>query len=69
MAKYERYLKHGITKEEIMELKKCFDAFDEDASGSINPKELNNAFKSQKFNFNKRIIFQIIAEIDTDHSG
>ncbi len=57
MVKYEKYLKHGVTKDDILELKKCFDAFDEDGSGSINPKELNEAFKSEKFNFNKRIIF------------
>ena len=57
LKKYDKYLKNGVNKEDILELKKCFDAFDEDGSGSINPKELNDAFKSQKFNFNKRIIF------------
>ena len=38
-----KYLRPGLTEDEIDEIKEAFDLFDTDGSGSIDPKELRAA--------------------------
>ncbi len=38
-----KYLRPGLTEDEIEEIKEAFDLFDTDGSGSIDPKELRAA--------------------------
>ena len=41
-----KYLRPGLTEDEIDEIKEAFDLFDTDGSGSIDPKELRAAMQS-----------------------
>lgn len=59
----------GVTKEEIMEIKKAFDIFDSDGNGSINPKELADAYQEMGMATNSKMIYQLLAELDKDNSG
>lgn len=61
--------KLNITKEEVMEIKRAFDVFDTDLSGSITPKELEEAFMEMGMNPNHKIIYHILAELDHDNTG
>ena len=38
-----KYIRPGLTEDEIEEIKEAFDLFDTDGSGSIDPKELRAA--------------------------
>ena len=44
-----KYLRPGLTEDEIEEIKEAFDLFDTDGSGSIDPKELRAAMQSLGF--------------------
>ena len=44
-----KYLRPGLTEDEIDEIKEAFDLFDTDGSGSIDPKELRAAMQSLGF--------------------
>lgn len=61
--------KYNVSKQEIIEIKKAFDIFDTDGSGSIDPKELAEAFSEMGMNTNNKLIYQILAELDKDGSG
>ena len=61
--------KLGLSREEIMEIKKAFDIFDDDGSGTISPKELADAFVEFGMSPNNKVIYHILAELDHDNSG
>ena len=44
-----KYLRPGLTEDEIEEIKEAFDLLDTDGSGSIDPKELRAAMQSLGF--------------------
>ena len=44
-----KYIRPGLTEDEIEEIKEAFDLFDTDGSGSIDPKELRAAMQSLGF--------------------
>ena len=50
-AKFQanKYLRPGLTEDEIEEIKEAFDLFDTDGSGSIDPRELRAAMQSLGF--------------------
>jgi Ca2+-binding EF-hand superfamily protein len=54
---YQKYIRPGVIKEDIIELKEIFDLFDEDGSGSIEPKELIEAFEKGNYKIDKRVIY------------
>ena len=54
----------GVSKEEIIEIKKAFDLFDNDDDGSINPRELADAYLEMGLNANNKIIYSILGELD-----
>ncbi|EGR31049.1 hypothetical protein IMG5_118850 [Ichthyophthirius multifiliis] len=62
---YERI---GLLEDEIKELKQAFDLFDEDGSGKINPSELRVVFENLEFKGNKKIINNILSELENDYS-
>ena len=58
VAEYEASTR--IPKEEIIEIKQAFDIFDSDGSGSIDPKELREAFLELGWKGNSKFIFKIL---------
>merc|ERR1711964_347746 len=59
----------GVSLDEIEEIKEAFDMFDKDGSGSIEPKELMDAMKKLGFDHDNEIVYQMIGDLDKDHSG
>ena len=52
-----KYLRPGLTEDEIEEIKEAFDLFDTDGSGSIDPKELRAAMQSLGFEAKNQTIY------------
>ena len=46
-----------------------FDHFDSDKSGSLEPKELIEAFVNSDYKIDNKVIYQIIAQLDKDDTG
>ena len=65
----EEFVKPTIPREEVIEIKQAFDTFDNDRSGMIDPKELREAFTKLGFGSQNKFVYQILAELDEDHSG
>ena len=59
-----KYLRPGLTEDEIEEIKEAFDLFDTDGSGSIDPKELRAAMQSLGFESKNPTIYAMIADLD-----
>ncbi len=57
LINFDKYIRPGVIKEDIIELKEIFDMFDEDGSGSIEPKELMEAFENGNFKIDNRVIY------------
>ena len=58
-AKFQanKYLRPGLTEDEIEEIKEAFDLFDTDGSGSIDPRELRAAMQSLGFEAKNQTIY------------
>jgi Ca2+-binding EF-hand superfamily protein len=63
-----RYVRNGLTENEIYEIKELFDQFDLDGNGTISVQELRTALGGIGLNDNQTIN-QIWAEVDKDKSG
>jgi Ca2+-binding EF-hand superfamily protein len=63
-----RYVRNGLTENEIFEIKELFDQFDLDGNGTISVQELRTALGGLGLNDNQTIN-QIWAEVDKDKSG
>ena len=64
-----KYIRPGLTEDEIEEIKEAFDLFDTDGSGSIDPKELRAAMQSLGFEAKNQTIYQMITDLDKNKSG
>ena len=64
-----KYLRPGLTEDEIEEIKEAFDLFDTDGSGSIDPRELRAAMQSLGFEAKNQTIYQMITDLDKNKSG
>ena len=64
-----KYIRPGLTEDEIEEIKEAFDLFDTDGSGSIDPKELRTAMQSLGFEAKNQTIYQMITGLDKNKSG
>ena len=67
--KAEDYASLTIPVEEVRDIKVAFDIFDGDLSGVVDPQELKHAFEQLGFQGENKFIYQILAELDDDHSG
>ena len=47
----------------------AFDLFDQDCSGTVDPRELKTAMQSLGFDSENRIIIQMMQDLDTDKQG
>ena len=57
-----KYLRPGLTEDEIEEIKEAFDLFDTDGSGSIDPKELRAKMMhtSQRNSVQPSLIYPVV---------
>lgn len=62
-------MRANLPREEVLEIKQAFDIFDSDGSGSIDPKELKDAFEDLGFKGQNKFIYQVLGELDSDNSG
>jgi Ca2+-binding EF-hand superfamily protein len=60
---------HKFTKEQILEFKAQFDAFDEDQGGSIETSELKNVLEKCGMAVTDQQVDELIKEFDEDGSG
>ena len=63
------YSHPGLPEERVQEIKNSFDLFDLTGSGTITPKELNEAFISIGFMASNSTVYQIFSSLDTNCSG
>lgn len=61
--------RHGLSDEEVEEIREAFNLFDADGSGTIDTAELMTAMKSLGFDGKNHIVHQMIGDIDTDGTG
>ena len=64
-----KYIRPGLTEDEIEEIKEAFDLFDTDGSGSIDPKELRAAMQSLGFEAKNQTIYQMITDLDKNKNN
>ena len=65
----EPYIKAGVTKDTIIDLKKAFDLLDEDGSGVVAPNEIQKYFEKMGKMTKNRLIYQLLKDMDKDNSG
>merc|ERR1712007_321741 len=65
----ENMAKHGLTQDQVEEIKEAFDLFDTDGSGSIDVNELKVAMKALGMDAKSEEIRKLINDIDTDGDG
>merc|ERR1711862_66565 len=61
--------KHGLTQDQVEEIKEAFDLFDTDGSGSIDVNELKVAMKALGMDAKSDEIRKLINDIDSDGDG
>merc|ERR1712139_201111 len=61
--------KHGLTEDQVAEIKEAFDLFDTDVSGSIDTNELKVAMKALGMDAKSEEIRKLINDIDSDGDG
>ena len=58
-----------LPREEVIEIRRAFEIFDQDSSGIMDPAELKEAFVNLGFTGQNKFVYQIMAELDEDQSG
>merc|ERR1711904_662290 len=61
--------KHGLTQDQVEEIKEAFDLFDTDGSGSIDVNELKVAMKALGMDAKSEEIRKVIKLFDDDKTG
>ena len=61
--------KLGVSEERVAEFREAFDLFDQDASGHINARELENCMKAFGLEVTTEQVEKMIADTDRDGSG
>merc|ERR1712151_1367357 len=65
----ENYARPGLSEDEGEEIKEAFDLFDNDNSGAISVNELTSAMKSLGFDVKHAVVYNMVADFDSDGSG
>ena len=63
------YEKPGLVEEEIIEIKECFDLFDADKTGEIDPNELKNCMNCLGLSGKSDTINKMLEDIDINKDG
>ena len=63
------YVTLTLPREEVVEIRRAFEIFDQDGSGIMDPAELKEAFVNLGFTGQNKFVYQIMAELDEDQSG
>merc|ERR1711991_1124475 len=69
MGNNQNMAKHGLTQDQVEEIKEAFDLFDTDGSGSIDVNELKVAMKALGMDAKSDEIRKLINDIDSDGDG
>merc|ERR1712107_480601 len=69
MGNQTNMAKHGLTQDQVEEIKEAFDLFDTDGSGSIDVNELKVAMKALGMDAKSEEIRKLINDIDSDGDG
>merc|ERR1711972_1212248 len=64
-----KYARPGLHEDEVAEMKEAFDLFDNDGSGAISVNELTAAMKSLGFDVKHAVVYNMVADLDSDGSG
>jgi centrin-1 len=59
----------GLTEDEVDEIREAFNLFDNDGTGTIDPKELKAAMQSLGFETKNPTIYQMFADLDRECHG
>ena len=62
------FLRPELRIEDIIEIKKAFDMFDIDNTGTINPMDLKNTLEVQGYETKNSAVYRMINEIDVDNT-
>merc|ERR1712113_189139 len=65
----DNYARPGLSVDEVEEMKEAFDLFDNDNSGAISVNELTAAMKSLGFDVKHAVVYNMVADLDSDGSG
>merc|ERR1711948_230638 len=65
----ENFARPGLSVDEVEEMKEAFDLFDNDNSGAISVNELTAAMKSLGFDVKHAVVYNMVADLDSDGSG
>merc|ERR1712087_210207 len=65
----ENFARPGLSVDEVEEMKEAFDLFDNDNSGAISVNELTSAMKSLGFDVKHAVVYNMVADLDSDGSG
>lgn len=60
------YVNENLNEEDVMKIKQIFDVFDSDHSGSISPKEMQQAIRRLNMEIEAQSIMDIIKDVDED---
>ena len=64
-----QYVKPNVTKDDVLQLKKAFDAIDLDHNNSISPSEIRVFFQRLELQDSKDAIYEMLKVMDDDYSG
>lgn len=64
-----KYVKPNVSKDDVIQIKKAFDAIDIDHSNSISPLEIRGFFQRLQLEDSKDDIYSMLKEMDDDYSG
>merc|ERR1739838_1173407 len=65
----DNFARPGLSVDEVEEMKEAFDLFDNDGSGAISVNELTSAMKSLGFDIKHAVVYNMVADLDSDGSG
>jgi centrin-1 len=63
------YLVGQLTREDVMNLKEVFDAYDSTGMGVLLPNDLKLLLTQNGFQPNKKTVYEIVAEFDQEETG
>lgn len=65
----KQYITPGSEQREVEVWKEVFDLFDTDGTGTLTPMNIRNAMLTLGYNPERKIIYQMVSDVDTDESG
>lgn len=64
-----KYVKPGLSLEDVIQIKEVFDSFDSKGRGFLNPMDIRAALFKHNYIAKRDTIYHIISEYDTEELG